>query len=435
MALVMVLAVVAILTIFVADLMQNTSTAFHVTVSARDRLRAEYAAKSGLNLTRLLIAREPDIRKAVGGLYQMLVRRAPPQLNVWDFADLILAPFADPENAKAMGQESGIDFSMMEGVEDTKAIFEVVAVPENAKINLNDPLFFTGDDAKLSTARQFFALMGGLQSPDSPYDPMFATRDPDGHFTTRLDVVSAMIDWWDPDQTRTIFDPGGHGAIAAAGSEDDIYSQFPDPYEVKNAPFDSLEELRLIRGVGDDFWATFIEDNPDDPRSRKITIYGSGAVNVNLAPPEVLLARLCSFVNDQPLCLDPTQASAFIQLFRTARAIIPVALFSTPKDFIDFVSGRSNKGTDIYAMLMGFLGPENPLMMWTPLQIPQAQEQQVTGKFLTAASIFTIQSVGRSGRAQAKMTAVVNFDKPWTPPPGVPGRLPPLGVFHHYRME
>jgi hypothetical protein len=62
-------------------------------------------------------------------------------------------------------------------------------------------------------------------------------------------------------------------------------------------------------------------------------------------------------------------------------------------------------------------------------------EQEMMKMFLTAASIFTIQVTGRSGRAQSRITAVVNFDKPWTPPPGVAGKLPPLGVFHHFRME
>ncbi len=54
-----------------------------------------------------------------------------------------------------------------------------------------------------------------------------------------------------------------HGLVA--GAEDDVYSSFPDPYRIKNAPFDSLDELRLVRGVGDDFWSTFVEPNPTIP--------------------------------------------------------------------------------------------------------------------------------------------------------------------------
>jgi general secretion pathway protein K len=432
-ALVMVIAAITILAVFVADLMESAATEFHVAESQRDRVKAEYLAKSGMNLTRLLIAREPDIRRIAAPIYQMIVGRPPPQLNVWDFGSTLLAPFANLKDAKGMILTSGIDFGQMKGVKDTGGTFEVLTVPENGKINLNTPLFFSGDQARRSIAMQLFALLGGYQSPESPYDPMFSARDPDGHYTTRLDIVSDMIDWWDYDDQRTVFDPG-NATVTVGGSEDNVYAQLTDPYVVKNAPFDSLEEMRLVRGVGDDFWATFVEPKVDDPRARKVTIYGSGAVNVNMAPPEVLLARLCSFVTSQPLCRDPLQAMAFIQLFNTARAIIPIALFTTPDDFINFISGAPTNGMDMYAMLMGFL-KGSPLMAWTPMVIPPDLRPQITSMFLTEASIFTVQSTGRVGRAQAKMTMVVNFDKPWVPPPGVPGVLPPLGVTHYYRLE
>ncbi|MFI5306618.1 MAG: general secretion pathway protein GspK [Polyangiales bacterium] len=432
-ALVMVIAAITVLAVFVADLMESAVTEFHVAESERDRLKAEYLAKSGANLTRLLIAREPDIRRLAAPIYQMLIGRPPPQLNVWDFASTLLAPFANLKDAKTMTQQSGVDFSLMKGVKDTGGTFEVLTVPENGKINLNAPLFFTGDEARRSIAMQLFALLGGYQSPESPYDPMFSARDPDGHYTTRLDIVSDMIDWWDPDDQRTVFDPGS-ASITVGGSEDNIYAQYPEPYLVKNAPFDSLEELRLIRGVSDDFWATFVEPKADDPRARKVTIYGSGAVNVNMAPPEVLLARLCSFVTNQPLCRDPGQAASFIMLFNTARMIIPIALFSGPEDFVNFVTASPSRGMDMYAILQSFL-KDSPLMAWTPMVIPPELKPQIMNMFLTEASIFTIQSTGRVGRAQAKLTMIVNFDKAWVPPPGVAGVLPPLGVTHYYRIE
>jgi general secretion pathway protein K len=436
-ALVVVMTVITMLTVLAAELLQNSSTAFQVATSERDRLRAEYLAKSGLNLTRLLIANEPAIRQVISPIYQLAVQRPPPQLNVWDFADMLLAPFASSSTTESLGADTGIDFSLMEGLTETHGTFEVITVPENAKINVNKPLFFAGDEARLSTAQQLYSLMGGLQSPYSPYDPMFAARDADGFFTTRLDIVSAMIDWWDYDQQRTVFDPISK-AVAPGGSEDDSYGQMRDPYVVKNAPYDSIEELRLVRGVGDDFWATFIESEPDDPRTRNVTIYGSGAVNVNLAPPAVLRARLCSFLIDQPLCSNPAEAAAFDLLLATAKSLVPVALFSSVDDFIAFVTGQpSGRGLDMYTMLKGILGPENPLMLWTPIVITPEQRQGMAGRFLVAASIFTIQSTAYVGRAQAKMTMVVNYDPPWKPPAGVSvdSPRPPLGAVHYYRLE
>jgi general secretion pathway protein K len=442
-ALVVVMAAVTIMAVFVAELLENTSTDFHVTTAERDRLKAEYLAKSGINLQRLLIAREPDIRKVVGILLQPIYQGAPaPQLNVWDFSDMLLAPFADTEGAEALSEETGINFSMMEGIGKTGGTFEVITTPENGKVNLSSPLFFKNDDARQSIAMQLFGLMGGYQSPDSPYDPMFAARDPDGHFTTRLDIVSAMIDWWDQDQDRTVFDPGtsGKAQIATGGSEDDIYGQLADPYQVKNAPFDSLQELRLIRGVGDDFWATFIEGENDDPRERKVTVYASGAVNVNQARPEVLLSRLCPFVSTEPLCTQPLQAAAFIMLLKTLKSIVQVPIFPTVDAFLDFIGGGggASGGRDIYAMLSVFtamMPGGAALMAWTPLRIPGNLRPQIAQRFLVEAQIFTIQSTARVGRAQAKMSMVINFDKTWTPPHGVAASPPPLGVAHHYRLD
>ena len=280
---------------------------------------------------------------------------------------------------------------------------------------------------------QLFALMGGYQSPNSPFDPMFATRDPDGQFTTRLDIVSDLIDWWDFDEQRTVFDPGG-SQVAVAGSEDDMTSRYADPYEVKNAPYDSVEELRLIRGVGDDFWSTFIEGDPEDPKSRKLTIYGSGALNPNLAGPEVLLARLCSFLIEQPLCQKAEQQAAFIMLFSTARSLFPVAPFTQASDFLAFVSGQGS-GRDLYPTLMTFLGPDNPLMLWTPLTIPPEQQNAIQHSFVTSAAIFTLQSTGHVGHARVRISAVVNLHERWTPPPPNTAKPPPLGVVQHYRIE
>lgn len=431
-ALVMVLTIIAVIAVYVAEMSQNTSTAFQMAVSQRDRLRAEYIARSGLNLTRLLIAKEPEIRKIIAPIYSMVLGHGPPQINVWTFADDILMPFSNYTNAKQQGASVGIDFSKMSGIKDTGGTFEITTISENSMININKPLFFVGDEARTSIAMQMYALLGGYQT-DSPYEPMFNSIDPDGQLTSRLDIVSSVIDWWDEDEQRTVFNPGA-ARVTSAGSEDDIYSRFPEPYRVKNAPYDSLEELRLIRGVSDDFWATFIQPDPEDPMSRRVTVYGSGAVNPNEARAEVLWARVCSFVSAQPLCQDPVQRNSFVQLFSTARSMLPIALFEKPDDFLQFMEGKGNS-RDLYPMLKGILGEGNPLLMWQPIVVPQDKRGQMRQGFVTAARIFTIVSTGRVGKASVRINTVVNFDENWTPPPLTIGKMTPLGIFHRYRLD
>lgn len=65
------------------------------------------------------------------------------------------------------------------------------------------------------------------------------------------DVADAIIDWRDADDT-----PGESGA------ESDYYQSLPTPYRAKNAPFESPEELLLVRGVTPDLlWGMDLNHN------------------------------------------------------------------------------------------------------------------------------------------------------------------------------
>lgn len=55
------------------------------------------------------------------------------------------------------------------------------------------------------------------------------------------DVADAIIDWRDSDST-----------VSTQGAEDDYYMSLPEPYHCKNAPYESLDELLLVKGVTTD---------------------------------------------------------------------------------------------------------------------------------------------------------------------------------------
>ncbi len=432
-ALVLAMTAIAVLGVMLADMHESTSTAFVVASNQRDTLRAEFLARSSIDLTRMLVMREPAMRATIAPIYQLLVGRPPPQLPVWVYADELLGPFCNPDGANGGLDAAGIDSAAVEGLGHIGGSCSVVAVAENSKTNVNDPLNLNADQARNSMAMQVFAMTGGYQSPSS-YDPLFERRDSEGQFNSRLDVISSLADWWDSDQERTQFDPGA-ATVTSSGGEEEIYRRYRDPYMIKNAPFDSLEEVRLVRGITDDFWATFVQPDPDDVRSERITIYGSGAVNPNEAPPEVILSRLCSFrgVTEQPLCMDPLEAAKFIQLVRTVRSIFPVPFFTRSSDLIAFVEGKGGP-KDLYPLLLAMLGPESPLI-FRPVTIPGDQRAGVDGAFVTAARILTIQGEGRVGRARVRIRTVANFHDRWTPPPPNAGSMPALGIFHYYRID
>ena len=61
----------------------------------------------------------------------------------------------------------------------------------------------------------------------------------------------------------------------------EYYSQLKYPYQTKNAEFERLEELKLVKGFGDEKYNKLLP---------YVTIFGDGQVNINTASSEVLLA-------------------------------------------------------------------------------------------------------------------------------------------------
>lgn len=447
-ALILSLVTILILTVVLADMHQSTSMSYALADTQEDRLQAEYLARSGINLTRLLVAAEPQIRQAVAIPYAAAMGgRRPPQLPVWSFANEVFRPFCDYERAQAMRDSTGIDFSGADGLGGVGGRCEIVSFSENSKLNLNTGLHLQGDQAKANVALQVFAMTGGLQQP-SPYDTLFERRDPDGQITSRLDIVAALVDWWDADQQRTAFDPGTGAITNDAGGEDDIYQSFRDPYRVKNAPFDSLEELRYVRGIGDDFWATFVEPDPDDPTQRSVTVYGSGKVNPNEARPEVLFWRSCAILRDATFCTEAERIK-FITVLTMFRATPfgQIPWFENHNHWVEFLEGRGQ----LFTLLAGLFGES----MFTPITIPAAQKTQFRGALVFGAAIITVQSTGLVGNCpsdeavaeeddegggigrctRVRIRSVLNFENRWTPPPPNAGAMPALGIFHHWRVD
>jgi general secretion pathway protein K len=83
-------------------------------------------------------------------------------------------------------------------------------------------------------------------------------------------VADAVVDWLDNDETPRI-----------GGAESPYYLGLPKPYRSKNDQFDTIGELRLVRGVTDEVFGKL---------RPFVTISSSGKVNINTAPKEVLMS-------------------------------------------------------------------------------------------------------------------------------------------------
>ncbi|PIE06332.1 MAG: general secretion pathway protein GspK, partial [Sorangium cellulosum] len=254
-ALIMVLATITVLTVLLAEFQDESSSELSGALSDRDALKAEYLARSGINLSRLLIASEPTIRAAIAPLFMMLTKGkgGAPQIPVWEFSDRVLGAFNDSTGAEEFEALAGVDLAEGRNLGIEGGRFEAVVVDEDSKLNVN--IAARGDAfSQTRIAQQLMGLMAGDQ-----FSPLFEERDMDDQFSDRMAICSSLIDWPDPDENYFSCDLSGSATASATAAEDSFYQMLDIPYRRKNGAYDSLEELRLVRGMGDKFWATFVD--------------------------------------------------------------------------------------------------------------------------------------------------------------------------------
>jgi general secretion pathway protein K len=129
-------------------------------------------------------------------------------------------------------------------------VVAVTVEDEERKLNLNRLILANGnapDEQRLAVFRKLLSIIGIEQS-----------------------VADAVVDWLDNDDSARV-----------GGAESSYYMSLPYPYRAKNDLFDTLDELRLVRGITRE---AFEKIKPF------VTVHSSGMVNINTAPKEILMA-------------------------------------------------------------------------------------------------------------------------------------------------
>jgi general secretion pathway protein K len=222
-ALIVVLLVISIIVAVTVQLNYGTRSDIYEAANFSDGIRLTYVAKSGFNYG---IARLLDDKTV---------------------QDTLTDEWAEPSLISDKSEE------LFSG-----GGFEVVIEDESGKIPVNKLV-------QGSTVNQFIRdmMIRLLKEPPFLLDPKQAEE-----------IMDAMKDWMDNDADVT----GG-------GAENAYYRNLSAPYDVKNGPLDSLEELLLIKGVTEQmYYGT--EESPG--LQHLLTIYSNGKINVNTAPRQVL---------------------------------------------------------------------------------------------------------------------------------------------------
>ncbi len=113
-----------------------------------------------------------------------------------------------------------------------------------------------------------------------------------GFDITEVDtIVDSIIDWRDKDSLHML-----------NGAEEEYYRSLPEPYSCKDGPFDSIDELLLVKGMTPDILYGSSKilrgDNAKDGKqkydgvAKYLTVRGSNKVNINTASRIVLEALL-----------------------------------------------------------------------------------------------------------------------------------------------
>jgi len=124
------------------------------------------------------------------------------------------------------------------------------------------------------------------------------------------ELAASIVDWRDNDSQLS---------IPLGSAEDRYYRNLKHSYEAKDAEFEVLEEVLLVRGMAEDIFEK-IKDY--------ITIYGDGTININTASKQVLLALgLEKGVVDKILAFrsgeNGIEANAYDNVFCTSSEIVP----------------------------------------------------------------------------------------------------------------
>lgn len=331
-ALVVVTVTIAVLGAVVGDFSFNARVDLEAAANARDTLRAEYLARSGMQLSRLLI----KVQQAVLDKNRQYIG----DIQISDFAPYLMKAFGGESDERAgLGSLLGIDVSQMKGLGMGKnATFDVAMTSDDGRININCG---GGLNPNVQQAQALYGLLAALFWPpryDNPPWRIWGWPDSDGQIALRDETARAIIDWTDMDLQQfvpTMTLPGGQTpSSSGGGSEAYDYDGTRDPYKARDNYFDTLEELNLVRGVGDNFWSTFGE---------LLTVYGGCQINVGAIPPEkwpimAAIIRYAAKDPTSPILLDDLQVAAIAQRMLGLMQMTGGAVVQNVSQLVNFIN-------------------------------------------------------------------------------------------------
>lgn len=430
-ALLMAVVSVAVLTALAVDLAYETQVRLRAAANARDALRAQALAESGVTMARLVTSIQRGLDGATkaavaaqGGGPTETPTTGVPRPQVWSLipvnTDLVRTLFGDAGANDAPPASAASTEAAIATVRfgDFDGGFEARLEDEAQKIDVQMSDMVKSSVALRPQVESLLRLMC-----DGKWDPLFSREHADGQRYSRADLLVHLRDWVDDDAKASSlvaalgaghcsFEVGRPPFEESFSDENRPYDRGRDRYKAKNARLDSLEELHLVAGVNDAFMAAFGD---------RFTVYLPRGSKRNINTLNELLLRDLAAEMAEPASnatvLDPTFMPRLRKELLEARV---GGLFSIP--VAQFTSILENLGVSVKTQYRT-TGTDNP--------------------FTDTTDVYRIRSSAVAGDVTQTIDAVVSYDEQNLPAhekaagkQGTFGNMnPPLGGLIRWREE
>ncbi len=233
---IVVMFMITLMALFSADMIVNSAVDAQLASANRDNLKAEYVAKSGVNLATFLLMADLAIDLGTYELQQTMPTDGPS--DFWGMLNGFPIGAQSLEMASQMQEafdlSSIADTSVMDALKLFDGAFVLNVADESSKLNIN---YLSGRDTIYAT------MLKALMS--CPAEKEYLEKKK----INVPELVAYIRDWADLDERPS--------EDSAKSSEDDVYADRVPKMEAKNAPFDTLEELRVIPGWDVDMHTIF----------------------------------------------------------------------------------------------------------------------------------------------------------------------------------
>lgn len=266
-AMILAVSAVTLIMYLAMEVMYDSTVEYTVNAQSLNRLKAYYAARSGVDLSLLRIKIYQSVKGKMGN-NPAFASYAPMIDMIWKFP--FSWPLIPPEGLNSVDKEAFGDFSA-ESLMD--ASYSVGIEDEGSKLDIND-LVSPSKTLRELTKKRLLQIFQQKVEEDEDFQRKY------GNTRWEEDVINPIADWMS-DKNTSVGGGDKRQGYADLNRDGDHYPP--------NRGFRTLEELRMVSGMREDFFALL---------APRITIFGMRGVNPNVANKETLKS-LDPGINDE----------------------------------------------------------------------------------------------------------------------------------------